>query len=497
MTHRFKKNLFLLICALFIMVAPIVVLYASGYRFDFKNMRMVQTGGLFLKISLSGATIYLDDNPYKKTNFLFDTALISGLLPKNYRVSIRKEGYHSWEKILPVEEEMVTEAKNIILFPKNPLFNLALENVNAFFPAPDEKKAILESLIDKGWSFSSFDFQNQRREEILSEYDLQILTTDKSLVSAEKISGAKPTNIIWSGDSKKILVELDKKGDKQYLITEPSNNKEFLAIEWDKKIENISFNPSNPEEILFISYVSAATSTKAQKTARPSGLLSAIFIIKGNGQETALGFSDASLEQNVLAYAVVEDYLLWLGESGFIYKGSVNGDKISLVEILNVRPIAIKTSANYQIIAKNLSNIFLKEDEGLSRLNPAERILEKFFDSAKEIKFAKDMKKIAVNTGRQIWLYYFEEEKEQPQKTKGEKILIYSSPQEIVNLHWLNNYYLIFRVSESVKVTEIDNRFKPNLTELAIFPSPDIFWLSNKLFVLSNNNLFSSENILK
>ncbi|GEM_PF-452071 len=497
MTKRFKKNLFFSICVLFISITPIVILYASGYRFDFNNMRVVQTGGLFFKISPPGVMVYIDDKPYKKTNFFFDTALMSGLLPKSYHISIQKNDYHTWEKELLVEEKMVTEAKNIILFPKNPLFNLALKNIKTFFPAPDEKKAVLEIATDQRWAFASFDLQSQKQEQLLSEDDLQILKSDSAPIISQKISGATPTNIIWSSDSKKILIELDKKGEKQYLATEPSPNKGLFVIDWDKKIKNINFNPNNSDEIFFISYTPAASSTKTNSALQPTDPLSAIFVIRGNGEETALDFSDPSLKQNVLAYAIVDNYIVWLSESGLIYKGSINGDKISLAEILNVKPIAIKASANYQILSKNLSSVFLKEDEGFYHLNPEKRILEKIFDSAKEIIFAKDMKKIAVNTGNQIWLYYLEEEKSQPQRTKDEKALLANFPQEITNLHWLNNQYLIFQINESIKISEIDNRSKPNMIELTTFSDPSTFWLSNKLFVLSNNNLFFSEDIVK
>ncbi|MBU1045845.1 hypothetical protein KJ616_01850 [Patescibacteria group bacterium] len=497
MTKRFKKILFFSICGLFIIVTPIVILYASGYRFDFDNMRIVQTGGLFFKISPPGVMVYMNDEPYKKTSFFFDTALISGLLPKSYQISIQKNDYHSWEKELAVEEKMVTEAKSIVLFPKNPLFNLAFKNIEALFPAPDEKKAVVEIAADKGWSFASFDCQNQKQEQILAESDLQILESDNAPAITQKISGTEPTNIIWSSDSKRILIELDKKGEKQYLATEPSPNKGLFVIDRDNKIKKISFNPNNSEEIFFLSSAPTASAAKTNSASKTAESLSAIFIIRGNGEETALDFSDPSLKQNVLAYAIIDNYLVWLSESGLIYKGTINGDKISLTEILNVRPMTIKASANYQILSKGLSNILLKEDEGLYRLNPEKRLLEKIFDSAKEIIFAKDMKKIAVNAGNQIWLYYLEEEKNQPQRNKEEKLLLYSSPQEITNLYWLNNHYLIFRVNESIKITEIDNRCKPNLLELTTFPNLAIFWLSNKLFVLSNNNLFFSEDVVK
>lgn len=496
MTSRFKKNLFLLICALFIIITPIIVLSASGYRFDFSNGKIVQIGGLFFKTSPPGVMVYIEDKPYKKTNFVFDTVLINSLLPRNYHVSIQKTDFHPWEKDLSVEQKMVTEAKNIVLFPKNPIFNLLQKNIINFFPSYDEKRAIFEISENNDWSFHSFDFQTQKQERILNENDLQILKSNNATSTIKNIANTKPSNIIWSHDSRKILIELTGKGEKSYLITEPLSDKNLFVIDWDKKIKNISFNPNNSNEVLFVSYP-LATSTKSNPKSLSTATTSTIFIIRGNGEEISLDFSNPSLKQNILSYAIVENNILWLGDSGFLYKGTIDGNKISLTEIMNVIPLNIKLSATYQIIAKNISNVFIKEDEGLFYLNFNTRSLDKIFDSAKEVTFSKDSKKIAINSGNQIWLYYFEEEKTQPQRNAGEKILLFSSPGEIKNLHWLNNYYLIFKVNESIKITEIDDRYKPNLIELTTFPNPTIFWLSNKLFVLSNNNLFLSEGILK
>ncbi|MCX6738158.1 MAG: hypothetical protein NTY11_01965 [Candidatus Parcubacteria bacterium] len=496
MTSRFKRNLFFLICALFLIITPIIVMSASGYRFDFANGKIVQIGGLFFKTSPPGVTVYIDDKPYKKTNFFFDTVLINNLLPRNYHIAIQKTDFYPWEKNLSVEQRMVTESKNIVLFPKYSIFNLLQKNIINFFPSPDEKKAILEISENNAWSFFSFDFQTQKQEKILNENNLQILKSNSATSTIKNIANTKPSNIIWSSDSKKILIELTGKGEKSYLITEPALDKDLFVIDWDKKIKNIGFNPNNSNEVLFISYP-LATSTKSNTSSVSTASTSTIFIIRGNGEEIPFDFSNPFLKQNILRYAIVENNILWLGESGFLYKGTIDGNKISLIEIMNVVPLSIKPSATYQIIAKNISNIFIKEDEGLFYLNTNTHSLDKIFDLAKEIVFSKDAKKIAVNSGNQIWLYYFEEEKSQPQRKAGDKILLFSSSGEIKNLHWLNNYYLIFRVNESIKITEIDDRYKPNSIELTTFPNPTIFWLSNKLFVLSNNNLFLSEDILK
>ena len=68
-----------------------------------------------------------------KTDIFFGSTLIDNLLPGEYKIEIRREGYHNWEKTLTIEKRKVTEAKNIILIPENPIFNLLAENVKELF----------------------------------------------------------------------------------------------------------------------------------------------------------------------------------------------------------------------------------------------------------------------------------------------------------------------------------------------------------------------------
>lgn len=84
---------------MFLLIAPSIVLYSQGYRIDFENKKITQTGGLFLKISPKQADIYLNGKLSRKTDFFFGSALIENLLPKKYKLEIKKTGYQSWKKL--------------------------------------------------------------------------------------------------------------------------------------------------------------------------------------------------------------------------------------------------------------------------------------------------------------------------------------------------------------------------------------------------------------
>ena len=119
MTKKTRTILFFTFAALFVLAAPTVLFYSQGYRFDFEAKKIVQTGGLYLKVAPRSAQVYLNGTLKGTTSLFTNSVLIENLLPKTYSVEIKKDGYYSWQKTLTVEERRVTEAKNITLIPQN------------------------------------------------------------------------------------------------------------------------------------------------------------------------------------------------------------------------------------------------------------------------------------------------------------------------------------------------------------------------------------------
>lgn len=496
MTKKFKKRLFFGLSLFFLITAPAVIFYSQGYRFDFQKMEIVQTGGMFFKISPPGVTINLDQELRKKTSFFFDTAFISGLLPKKYEITIQKAGYHSWNKSLEVNEKQVTEAKNIILFPKNPRFNLVAQDIRGFFPAPNGRKMVFKLNGQKGWILNSFNIQTREQKKIIGEQELREI--DKEIEPNEEIRDIDFLNLLWSNDSKKILVEIKNNGQKQYLVAETGPERDFFILEIEANMKKPTFNPNNSEELFLIALEPEEKPMEKKEKFQIRNL--AIFRLKNNGEQIMLKIPVSSFEQDIISYLILDNNILWLSDAGFLYQGKlIDSQKIELIQILNLKPIKIQKEANYQIIAKNLSNIFLRRDEALYHLNPETHLLEQIFNRIKAIEFSQDMKKVVISIGAQVWLFYLEEQNEQPQREVGEKILLTGFPKQISNLFWLNNFYLIFQVENSIKIIETDNRSKINAIRFANFPQLRIYWSQQEktLFVLSENNLFSSNDILR
>lgn len=114
MTRLKRRLIFYSLVLIFLLATPPTILFARGYSFNWQSKTLVQTGAFYLKSSPAQTNIIIDGKDKKTT-----PRLISRLAPKSYLVSLEKNGFHSWQKDLEIKPQLVTEARNIILFPKD------------------------------------------------------------------------------------------------------------------------------------------------------------------------------------------------------------------------------------------------------------------------------------------------------------------------------------------------------------------------------------------
>lgn len=173
MEKKTRKLLFFVFFLIFVTFAPILTLYVQGYRFDFENRKLTQTGGLFIKtIQPKQVDIYLDGKFFQTTDFFFSSALIENLLPKKYNVKVQKNDYQAWEKSLEIKEKQVVEARNIVLIPEDPGFELLATDVNNIWFSKDKKRAVLKEENSSTWSLKLYNFEKDVKIHLLKETDI-------------------------------------------------------------------------------------------------------------------------------------------------------------------------------------------------------------------------------------------------------------------------------------------------------------------------------------
>ena len=235
MTMQFRRFIFWIFVILFIAASVIVTLFAQGWRFDFDSFRIVRTGGIFIKTTISGAKIYINDKYTGSTAGILNyTKLVDDLAPKNYNLFIHKEGYYPWNKMVEVKNGLVTELVSVTLFP------LELKKIKVVqLPAQKIEDFEVNDKIIK--------IVNNKKIETAKIYDF-----DGQFISSEKFKISTSTELISSDKNKKlyaagnkIWVEylndikeepLKKAGEKEIIAISESS---ILFLNWLKDSEHI------------------------------------------------------------------------------------------------------------------------------------------------------------------------------------------------------------------------------------------------------------------
>ncbi len=452
MTYKIRTILFLSLLILFLIIAFLTVFYSMGWRFNWKTKKITQPGIFYFKVWPKSVQVYLDGKLKEKTDFFFGSILIENLLSKEYKVEIKKQGFHTWEKTLEIKKREATEAKNIVLIPENPNFAIITNEVNDFFFSPNEKKIVLKN---PGWSLKLFEIDKNVKSHLI----------DKKDISKEEV---ELFDIKFSPDSKKILLEVGLKERINYYLLDINESPAVLS--------SLDFLDS-PEKLYFIP-------KNSQK----------LFVFKEKElSEVNLSTKEISspILKNIITFTISYNNVYYLDTSGFIFKNNLSFNQ---EERLNIIPFSVEEETKYEITVLN-SYVFLQENNILYIFDRNKKSFEKFFESIKGFKSSPDFQKMVYFNDYEIWILFLEKKYDQSQKETGEKLFITRFSEKIDNLFWYTGHYLIFNVGNKIKVVEIDDRDKINIVDLAEFKEPKIFWSNKKLYILSEKNLYVSEEL--
>jgi hypothetical protein len=195
--------------------------------------------------------------------------------------------------------------------------------------------------------------------------------------------------------------------------------------------------------------------------------------------------------KNLVAFTETDNSILWLGNDGFFYQSDAAGKN---PQRLTSKALKINKKGVYKIIFDS-KNIFLNNNGELLFFNAKTNDFEVFSNSVKDAKISPDGKNIIYFAGSQIYIAKISTETQ-------EKTLLYNSENNISDLVWLNNDYIIFTSGgpeKKIIISEIDYRGNVNAYTIAKNISSPAKILFNqaegKLYVLSGQALLLSEKI--
>lgn len=154
----------------FLIVSPMFILYASGYRLNWQKKQFERVGLLFVSAEPKDSTVTVNEQDYTINGEL----LIDDLRPNKYTVTITHENYYPWTKTLAIEEGKSTFIQSLQLFKKD---------------IPQEFQTFDQTLVPLGENESfrfyqlgatliSFNKENQQLSEISLESNTAISTLE-------------------------------------------------------------------------------------------------------------------------------------------------------------------------------------------------------------------------------------------------------------------------------------------------------------------------------
>ncbi len=121
LARRHRSVLFYVLVFVFVLVVPVFVFYASGYRYtmgtDESGVQM--TGAMYIWTTDDQSVIELNGVPVQSTRFFRRATYVQGLLQGMYDVAVYGDDLQTWTKRLPVYPQMVTEFSTFTL-PNTP-----------------------------------------------------------------------------------------------------------------------------------------------------------------------------------------------------------------------------------------------------------------------------------------------------------------------------------------------------------------------------------------
>lgn len=406
----------------------------------------------YCKTAPRATRVFLDNKKSERTDLFFGSLLMENIAPGDHTFTIKKENYHPWKKKLKIKKGEVTEAKNVVLIPESPTFQLISKNIeNSFFSSRGQQTIMVES-EEEQWALKLVEADKNLKSHLIRKEDISEKNVD--LISLK-----------ITPEGKNAFLKAAVAGEISYFLLDISPLPASLEqLELSGSLD-VYFHPEKSSRIFYI---------------KEGELLEL-------GQEKSL--------RGVITASLKKDNIYFLNEEGFVIKTDYT---FQPQEKITASPLSVKQETKYSI-NKTGSHISLMEGNNFYLLDlEKEKEFKKISENVKKIKISPDNKKIAYFNESEIWVIFLEDIRDQPRRERGQVQFLSRFSEEVKDVFWYTSHYLIFNTGNKIKISEIDNRDKINSSDLAEFQEVEIFWYQgvNKLCLLSKGSFFCSEPLM-
>lgn len=445
MSKKQRRIIFYICILIFIISSPLIILYSFGWRVDFKNFKLLPSGALYLKTNQTNIKVYLDNKLKKEGGNLpiFNSIFIKNLAPRVYDVKIEKNDYLIWKKRLKIEPELVTEAANIILIPKD-----IKPEIIAVNTMRDMNFLISKNNKNIYWlSDSSVASPNNNYLE-LNSFNLESLflgltpptSTKKIIFPNQKI--LKNINLVdVSWDNNNFLL---KANDNIWFFYDSKKNK---VVNLNKILEqilpkliNIEFYPFK-NYLLIFTYNNLYEMNLENLTILPPKL------------------------KNILYYKIFKDSIYFISDEFNLSKISIYDRENKIENIMSVKDLIYTKLPVFHLEFNENNKVALIINSALYLIDEKNKTIKPIKDGVILTKFSNDNKKLAFTTkDNDLFIYYLENIIErQPNKLTEQLDKIINFGETPINIFWHSkDEHIYLQLDDKLIFTEIDNRDQVN-----------------------------------
>lgn len=413
----------------FLALSPLIVMFVSGTKYDFRSKRFVETGTLNILTDPRGAKVLIDGESYGKTN-----RTIRFVSPGDYSVELKKDGYFTWSKKLNVKAHYVTnvnaEPKGIALFYSDPKI---VPIANNLLDAYVGRQRLVYATKDKIFAADAGSPDRTQELGLPAEMNALQITAAKS-ENYFLVSGYQFEAVFDVRNNR--LIDISKLTGPAELGALQFSDDDLLYQLLDNELYRINWNDNNKELLL-------------QNVLAFHANSDAIYYIKS--EVTALG------QQTSLVRAQFPSLQ----------------EKILVPQLPALHTASLLLSANNQLFILGDNNLYTGDETPLQIASGVETAA--IDDSAKQLLYS---------TGNEVDLYDL---------ISGNSELVTRSSQTITNpVSALDLGWVFFINDGRLQNIEIDNReHQNNFTFANINPGAKFFLDQNaeNIFLLENGNL--------
>ena len=214
--------------AVFVIGAPLLVLYSIGYRFSDISL-FVKTGGITIVLREQDTALFIDDEYQRNSNFFQKTYFFQNITSGEHSVKAEKEGYQPWQSFVQVYPEFVTETFPLLIPYKIPFVEIPQ------FNEPEEGSKKKEAI------------SNEEYEKLLDIFVLKQKNSSANLITYRNLSIQETTNdftLMWEGDNREAPY--------YFCGVFECSNKLKIKKPYAEKVKSFDFYPLRDDGILLL-----------------------------------------------------------------------------------------------------------------------------------------------------------------------------------------------------------------------------------------------------